>query len=149
MAAASFGACDRSLTGSSRDYIIRNMSNYRKRDLDQFAASFKALSSPQRLQIFLRLAACCRPAVNGDAHPEAIRCCVGDLGAGLGLSPSTVSHHLKELRLAGLMRAERRGQKIECRISEDAVRLLAAFLGETTVDGGSPGVGSARGGRTG
>jgi ArsR family transcriptional regulator len=88
------------------------------------------LSSPQRLQIFLRLTACCRPAVSCDADPEAIRCCVGELGAGLGLSASTGSHHLKELREAGLMQVERHGQKIECRISEETVSLLAAFFGE-------------------
>ena len=54
--------------------------------------------------------------------------CVGDLGADLGLAPSTVSHHLKELRRAGLMEVERRGQRIECWVSEDTLKLLASFL---------------------
>lgn len=54
---------------------------------------------------------------------------MGELGADLGLAASTVSHHVKELRLAGLLEMERRGQRIECWINEDAVRLLAEFIG--------------------
>lgn len=97
-------------------------------DIEQLAAKFKALSNPQRLRIFLRLATYCLPGCCA-SKPANIRCCVGDLGANLGVAASTVSHHLKELRLAGLMHVQRRGKSIECWISQDSVRALAAFFG--------------------
>jgi len=88
---------------------------------------FKALSSPQRLRIFLRLASCCSGATC-EVTLEGMRRCVGDLGEDLEVSASTLSHHLKELRQAGLMKTERRGKQIECWISEDALDELTAFF---------------------
>jgi ArsR family transcriptional regulator len=62
-----------------------------------------------------------------------MRRCVGGLGRDLGLAPSTVSHHIKELREAGLIRVERRGQNIHCWIDSDVVRSLADFFEESWV----------------
>lgn len=90
---------------------------------------FKALSNPQRLRIFLRLAESCGRS-ECDATADAMRCCVGELGEDLNVTPSTVSHHLKELRQSGLMNVERRGQKIECWVSDEALSLLATFFGD-------------------
>jgi ArsR family transcriptional regulator len=104
------------------------MSNNQTNDLDALAQMFKALSNPQRLRIFLRLATCCVPSRCCTANIEGIRRCVGDLGENLDLAASTVSHHIKELRRAGLINVERRGQKIECWISEDTLQLLASFF---------------------
>jgi len=113
------------------------MSNYRMRDIDRFASIFKALSHPQRLRIFLKLAGHCLPEGRCETSLEGMRCCVGDLGKDLGLAASTVSHHIKELRSSGLMEVERRGQKIECRISGNTLRLMASFFAFTT--GGNSG----------
>jgi ArsR family transcriptional regulator len=57
---------------------------------------------------------------------------VGDIGKFLGIVPSTISHHLKELRQAGLIQMERRGQKMECWIDPKTVKAMGAFfsLGE-------------------
>ena len=97
--------------------------------IDRLAAMFKALAHPQRLRIFLRLAAtCCLPATPRTVPLGASFCCASELGSGLHLAPSTVSHHLKELRQAGVMRVRRRGQKIDCWIEQDTLRLLAAFF---------------------
>ena len=104
------------------------MSNYGTPRVARFAAMFKALANPQRLRIFLKLCACCAPRGCGETA-EGMRRCVGNLGADLGLAPSTVSHHLKELRQAGLMKAARSGQRIECWITEDTLEALAAFFG--------------------
>ena len=93
---------------------------------------FKALSNPQRLRIFLRLAECCSTAC--DASDDGTPLCVGDLGEDLGIVPSTVSHHIKELRQSGLMQVERRGQKVECWASADALRRLAAFFGDAVAE---------------
>jgi ArsR family transcriptional regulator len=98
-------------------------------DLERLAAMFKALSHPQRLRMFVKLASrCCISASAGSAGVRATYCCVGDLGADAELAASTVSHHLKELRQAGLMQVERNGQKIDCWISEETLRLLASFF---------------------
>ncbi len=105
------------------------MSKNRSASLDQLCAMFKALSHPQRLRILLKLAECRDPAAC-DPTDEGMSRCVGDLGDGLEVTPSTVSHHLKELRQAGLMHIQRRGQRIECRVSEDALVLLARFWGD-------------------
>ena len=79
------------------------MSNYSALQVHQFAEVFKALANPNRLQIFLRLASCCPPGTKCDSE-AVVRQCVGELGQDLEIDPSTVSHHLKELRRAGLIR---------------------------------------------
>ena len=42
---------------------------------------------------------------------------------------SSVSFHIKELRLAGLVTVERRGKNMICGVNRDAVAALAAYLG--------------------
>ena len=54
--------------------------------------------------------------------------CVGELGRDPGIVPSTVSHHLKELRAAGLVNMTRRGQTIECSVDAEAIERLAEFF---------------------
>jgi len=54
--------------------------------------------------------------------------CVGELGKDLGIAPSTLSHHIKELRRAGLIRMERRGQKIDCWIDPATLKALKEFF---------------------
>ena len=121
--------------------IFRNMSKHRTGDIQRLAVMFRALANPQRLHIFLRLAASCDSACCCDASAAGIRRCVGDLGTGLGLAASTVSHHIKELRRAGLVEVERKGQKIECWVSEEAVRLLATFFEPAGLDMPTPSCG--------
>ena len=107
------------------------MSNYPDKDIKAFAEIFAALSNPNRLRIFLRLVACCRPGVRFSAEScmETAGCaCVGDLGQNLDIAASTVSHHIKELRRAGLIRTERRGQKIECWIAPETMEALQGFF---------------------
>jgi ArsR family transcriptional regulator, arsenate/arsenite/antimonite-responsive transcriptional repressor len=89
---------------------------------------FKALSNPQRLKIFLKLCNCCGGKSSCEASEEGIRRCVGDLGEDLDLAASTVSHHIKELRQAGLLHVERQGQRMECWVSEEALEILTAFF---------------------
>ena len=103
------------------------MSNNTNITLDRFAEIFKALSNPNRLKIFQRLATCCKPGTISviDACETA---CVGELGRELDIVASTVSHHIKELRQAGLIRTRRQGQKIECWIDPEAVDQLRGFF---------------------
>jgi ArsR family transcriptional regulator len=104
------------------------MSNYPKEEVHRFAEVFKALSNPNRLQIFLSLVSCCPPGTKCNYSDAAMRRCVGELGQGLEIDPSTVSHHLKELRRAGLIRMERRGKNILCWVDGETVLGVADLL---------------------
>ena len=96
------------------------MSNSRTDYLSRYTRIFKALSNPYRLSIFLRLVRCCDPGAI--CREEADTCvCVGDLGRDLGIVPSTVCHHIKELRHAGLIVMERQGQTIQCSVAAEAL----------------------------
>jgi ArsR family transcriptional regulator len=110
------------------------MSKYQHAGIDELCAAFKALANPQRLHIFLRLTKCCGTQTPCVASGDGTPCCVGDLGEDLGVVPSTVSHHIKELRQAGLMHVKRRGKKIECSVNEATVRRLAAFFGDAVAE---------------
>jgi ArsR family transcriptional regulator len=88
---------------------------------------FKALSNPNRLSIFLRLVSCCAPGTSCSVHAKGCEC-VGELGKDLGIAPSTVSHHIKELSRAGLIRMERRGQNVECWADPETLNALVTFL---------------------
>jgi ArsR family transcriptional regulator len=119
------------LTNSHGWHIFRYMSKYRDDQIKQFAEIFKALSNTNRLRMFLHLVTCCVPGTVGtfDAN-DGVSACVGDLGRDLDIVPSTVSHHIKELHRAGLIRMERRGQKIECWVDPVILRGLARFFHE-------------------
>jgi ArsR family transcriptional regulator len=107
------------------------MSKDRNIRIEEFAEMFKALSNPNRLKIFLRLVSCCQPgtltSINNDIESEGCAC-VGELGQDLGIVASTISHHIKELRRAGLIRMERRGQKMECWIDPETLTALQDFF---------------------
>ena len=103
------------------------MSNYRNGQTQRFAEMFKALSNPNRLSIFLRLVSCCAPGTTCSTD-AGMRECVGELGKDLGIAPSTVSHHIKELSRAGLIRMERRGQNVECWVDPETLSALALFF---------------------
>jgi ArsR family transcriptional regulator, arsenate/arsenite/antimonite-responsive transcriptional repressor len=99
------------------------MSNIRINDYDRFAEKFKALSNPNRLKIFSRLMSCCDSSTPCDENETCA--CVGELSKDLQIAASTVSHHIKELKNAGLIKLERSGQTILCRIEPS---ILDEFL---------------------
>ena len=121
------------LTEDRPGVIIRNMSNHQDKNIQKFAEIFKALSNPNRLKIFLRLISCCQPGtpatIKESVEPEGCAC-VGELGQDLGIVPSTISHHIKELRQAGLIRMERHGQKIECSMDPETLAALQGFFSQ-------------------
>jgi DNA-binding transcriptional ArsR family regulator len=69
--------------------------------LAEFANRFAALSSPTRVKLAVLL---CR-------HPAGTECGRA-LAASVGLAETTVSHHLRLLRRAGLIDSQRRGMSI-------------------------------------
>ena len=84
---------------------------------ERVAAQFRALADPTRVLLLNRLAQC----------EEA---CVCDLTAASELSQPTVSHHLRILREAGLVEAERRGTWSWYRLVPEALAALRDVLGE-------------------
>jgi len=104
------------------------MSNYSNDESTRsHAIMFKALSNVNRLVLFKRLMTCCAPGTKCSPE-EAIRFCVGELGEGLDIAPSTLSHHLKELNRAGLIQMQRRGKMIECWVEPETLNLLSDFF---------------------
>ena len=105
------------------------MAKRRRKDTADFAAVFAALSNPNRLELFRRLTSCCVSERSCDDDQETCRC-VSELTEGLDIAPSTASHHLKELRQAGLIRTRRRGRLVECWVDSSVLEDLRSFLEE-------------------
>ena len=81
---------------------------------EQVAALLKALADPVRLRLYSRIAA------NGQDS------CVCEIEE-LGVSQPTVSHHLRKLREAGLVEAERRGTWVYYRAVPEALAPVRAL----------------------
>jgi ArsR family transcriptional regulator len=110
------------------------METFPETDGERLAAQFKALGDPTRLRIFETLRGCARsvavslePGEEGACRPAGALT-VGEVCCELGASLSNISHHLRELRLAGLVRAERQGRWIYCSVNEEALEPLRSFL---------------------
>jgi DNA-binding transcriptional ArsR family regulator len=93
---------------------------------EDLARIFRALGDPSRLAIFEVVRSAC--ADDSGHSSEELRNSVTEIAREFDLSLSTVSHHLKELRNAGLIRCERRGQHIFCSTSPDALAVVDVFL---------------------
>ena len=88
---------------------------------DELAALFKAVADPMRLRL-LSLIAC---------H-DGGESCVCDLTAAFDVTAPTISYHLKILREAGLISAERRGTWVYYRINPLVMERMSAVLGVAT-----------------
>ena len=106
------------------------MSKYRNIDTEQIAELFKALGNPQRLNIFLNLAACCCQRVACDPEDGEEGVTVSYLAEGEDLAMSTVSHHLRELVQAGLIKKSKSGKSVYCCVNEEQIRYLQGVLGQ-------------------
>src|SRR5687768_16300139 len=97
------------------------------------AAVFKALGDPTRLGIF-QILRCCSGLCSGvEVDDEgqvrpAGSLSVGEVCCRFGGSMSTISHHLYELRLAGLIRTEKRGRWIYCSVEPEALARIRSFV---------------------
>ena len=83
-------------------------------DLDEageLAEGFRLLGDPSRVRILFALLS------GGEL-------CVGDLAAVTGVSETTVSHAMRLLRSAGIVRNRRAGRLVHYRLDDDHVREL-------------------------
>jgi len=88
-------------------------------DENQALNAFAALSQGTRLQVVRFLVRAGRKGV-----------AAGALAEGLGISPSNLSFHLKELDRAGIITARREARSIIYTINYDSLRGLIRFLME-------------------
>ena len=92
----------------------------------RYAAVLKALADPNRLRMLSLIA----------AQPAAAPLCVCEIEGEFGLAQSTVSHHLKVLREAGLVTVTKRGLWHYCAPRPgglDAVRQVLDTLAAPTL----------------
>lgn len=94
--------------------------------IDDLAKVFRALGDPNRLAILQLIRRRC---------PDGCRLSEADEGSSVSriaerfdLSLSTVSHHLKELRNAGLIVCEKRGQWVYCGANPDVLETIREFI---------------------
>lgn len=82
----------------------------------ELAETFSLLADPSRLGI---VTACANRARN-----------VGDIAEHTGLSPSLVSHHLRLLKAARVLRGERQGRHVFYSLADDCIReVLGVMIG--------------------
>ena len=84
---------------------------------DELAPLFKAIADPMRLRL-LSLIAC---------H-DGGESCVCDLTAAFDVTAPTVSYHLRILREAGLISAERRGTWVYYRVNPQVMARMSTVL---------------------
>lgn len=87
------------------------------------ARIFKALGDPTRLAIFELVRDCA-----GGHGEEEVADSLSKIATRFGLSLSTVSHHVKELRNAGLIHCEKQGQTVYCRPDPEILEEVEGFL---------------------
>lgn len=89
----------------------------------EMAAIFSALGDVQRLRALRFIA---RSDPSGPHREEAV--CACHVQEHLGLSQPATSYHMRTLREAGLVRAEKRGRWVHYRVSPEGVEALRRFL---------------------
>ncbi|HET7410643.1 MAG TPA: metalloregulator ArsR/SmtB family transcription factor [Paracoccaceae bacterium] len=81
------------------------------------ARSLAALGHETRLSVYRLLVRAGHDGLN-----------VGEIGAQLGMPPSTLAHHLRALVDAGLVMQERRGREVVNRADYEAMQRTVSFL---------------------
>ena len=94
----------------------------------QLARVFKALGDENRMAIFQLLRERC--AAGCEVSEHGVDRTVTEIAKDFDLALSTVSHHLKELRNAGLIICEKHGKQVYCRVNSALLKDLEGFMRE-------------------
>ena len=95
--------------------------------IETIAEIFNALSNPNRLKIITHFLHHHRDS-DYQGSMDEVKTCMKTIGEDLDLAASTVSHHIKELRRAGILKVERKGKVLECRINNEIMQDLSDFF---------------------
>jgi ArsR family transcriptional regulator, arsenate/arsenite/antimonite-responsive transcriptional repressor len=99
--------------------------------LELAASQLESLGSPIRLKIYRALIR---------AGDDGLAC--GTLQAKVGLAASTLSHHIRHLRQAGLISQERQATTLICRANYPAMTALVGYLVDECCQDAACGVGN-------
>jgi ArsR family transcriptional regulator, arsenate/arsenite/antimonite-responsive transcriptional repressor len=86
-------------------------------EITRFADMFSAMGTGPRLRIMRVLLS---------AHPDGM--VVSDIGSGLGIPASTLSHHLEKLKIEDLVKVRREGTYLWYSANTDMLQELLGFL---------------------
>lgn len=92
-------------------------------DTKKAAKIFKALSNPNRLELYLKIA-----EVHESSFQSNCECFVTDIISALSIGAPTISHHIKELVNADLISTEKKGKFLICRVNEELVEEVSILL---------------------
>jgi ArsR family transcriptional regulator, arsenate/arsenite/antimonite-responsive transcriptional repressor len=93
------------------------MERRKAEDVARCADMFAAMGTESRLRIMQLLLS---------AHPDGL--VVGEIQSELGISASTLSHHLDKLKSEGLVRVSREGTFLRCSANTEGLKELLSFL---------------------
>lgn len=102
-------------------------------EIKEVALMLKALGEPSRLKIFQILTNCCSEfSIDEEGNVRALKgITVGEVCCkltGESIITSTISHHLKELRMSGLINMEKKGKNMICSINTEKVEELSKYI---------------------
>lgn len=92
-------------------------------DTKKMAKIFKALSHPNRLELYLQIV-----KRNEASFETGGECFITDIIESLNIGAPTISHHLKELANAELITTEKRGKYLVCKVNEKIVNEVSKIL---------------------
>ena len=95
------------------------MAEKRELSVEEIQAVARALGDPRRYEILRKIA----------SREEAATACESIRGC-VGVSPATLSHHMRELELAGLIKVERKGKFAFYQISRETLDAYLAQVGK-------------------
>jgi ArsR family transcriptional regulator, arsenate/arsenite/antimonite-responsive transcriptional repressor len=89
----------------------------------ELAKIFKALSNENRLEIYKEIA-----KLEDVDYEQQNECSISDLLSCLKIGAPTISHHLKELSNANLIRTEKNGKYLIAHINKNTLEKIRAFI---------------------
>ncbi|MDR3602269.1 MAG: metalloregulator ArsR/SmtB family transcription factor [Desulfosporosinus sp.] len=92
-------------------------------DTKKAAKIFKALSNPNRLELYFKIA-----QMHESSFPADSECFVTDIISSLNIGAPTISHHIKELVNADLISTEKKGKFLICKVNEELIEEVSKIL---------------------